>query len=882
MFAINRMNNITPKNMETPLNIGELVFYEPFNLTKLQYIVNNPEQYKEQISKDEAKMRRMKKQGKNYNAYAVFQKIINNAIKPPQFEGTEYAFIKVTYRKGTKSNGLGRWHAVNGIGLQPLCACVRHTICEGIWLDVDQVNSHPSILQTLMKKHGFESELLDECINNRDSFLLKVDKDRDEAKTQIIATINGCKYNNPVLNDLCTQIYPCIKHIIKLPEYQEDYDYVKKTYPDDKNIMGKTISRILQKIENDLLESYINFLYDKGVIDIIEIDGVKGLQVSLIFDGFQLLLNNKITDDLLKECRAHAFHVTGYDIPLKIKAFDQKLKLPDNYAECCEDLPSLVNKYSVGVKSFVEDNQQLFEDAINSQGSHLKIAKVGKALFKDGIVYDSDTKRWYHCNINNIWKERSDNNILKGLIQEVLPLYFKQQAIIYMQKSYEYSTNPETKGLGEVYKEKSSIASNIVKLLENNSFAKNVCETAVTQFSKDKFYESKLDSNTHLFAFSDKVVDLKKTKADIRYIRPDDYIMTHTGYKYPEYVDCDMKLKKQLNEDYQSEQFIQSFIRKLFPNGLTDENENMYPDDEMYDYILDTICTSMNGCSSEQYFDIFAGKGSNAKSTLNNLIDASFGNYAVRISPETFTKPKKGMNDASELYKAKGKRRVTTNEPNSEGDDKIRSATMKPLAEGGKQKVNVRCLYSNAFEINVSFKITLTCNDEPDVDSTDGGLTRRLRVVKFRVKFVDEPGDNNILQAKRDPDFINTITEDTMRDTFIMMMINRWFERVSKLKTIPVPKQVIDDSKKYIKNANPVRGFITEFYDITNNTNDIVLSSVLFNKFKSNNGDTKMNTRDFKKEVLHIEGVDDKHTMKGTVFTGLKMKPLLEPDSNDE
>lgn len=879
MFANSRMNNITPKNMEMPLNIGELTFYEPFNLTKLQYIVNNPEQYKDQIKKEEAKMRRRKMQGKNYNAYAVFQKNINNAIKPPKFEGTEYAFIKVTYRKGTKSNGQGRWHANNGIGLQPLCACVRHTICDGKWLDVDQVNSHPSILQTLMKKHGFESELLDECVNNRDVFLLKVDKDRDEAKTQIIASINGCKYNNPVLNDFCTQIHPCIKHIIELPEYQEDYEYVKKTYPDDKNIMGKTISRILQNIENDLLESYINFLYDKGVIDVIEIDGIKGLQVSLIFDGFQLLLNDKVTDDLLKECRSHAFNVTGYDIPLKIKAFDQKLKLPDNYAECCEDLPSLVNKFSVGIESFVENNHQLFEDAINSEGSHLKVAKVGKKLFKDILVFDSDTRNWYYCNINNIWKERKDNDIVKGLFQEVLPLYFKTIRCKMLAKSYDYDKNPETKALGTVYMEKSNVASKIAQQLENNSFVKNVCETAVSQFTKEKFYESKLDSNTHLFAFSDKVVDLKKTKADIRYIRPDDYIMTNTGYKYPEYMDNEMEICKQKNEIHPKEQFIDQFLKTLFPNGLKDENGNIYPDDEMVHYILDTICVSLYGCSAEQYFDIFSGKGSNAKTTLNNAVDASFGNYAVRISPETFTKPKKGMNDASELYKAKGKRRVTTNEPNSEGgDDKIRSATMKPLAEGGNQTINVRRLYSDAFEIKVGFKITLTCNDEPDIDSTDGGISRRLRVVKFRVKFVDEPVENNKLQAKRDPDFINNITDDTTRDCLIMKLINRWFERVSKFKTIPVPKQVIDDSKKYIKEANPVRGFINEFYDITNNTNHTVQSSVLFNDFKFKNGDVKMLARDFKKEVLHVEGVDTKHTNKGTVYTGLKMKP----DSDDE
>ena len=48
------------------------LFYEKINLTKLKYIVNNPSKYEDIIKEQERDMRRYT----NYNAFAVFQKII--------------------------------------------------------------------------------------------------------------------------------------------------------------------------------------------------------------------------------------------------------------------------------------------------------------------------------------------------------------------------------------------------------------------------------------------------------------------------------------------------------------------------------------------------------------------------------------------------------------------------------------------------------------------------------------------------------------------------------------------------------------------------------------------------------------------------------------
>ena len=69
-------------------------------------------------------------------------------------------------------------------------------------------------------------------------------------------------------------------------------------------IHGKIISRILQIIENYLLESYLDFFSNKNLIP--EIRGI-ALMISHMFDGFQVLTNNSIDPEILVECRKDAY-----------------------------------------------------------------------------------------------------------------------------------------------------------------------------------------------------------------------------------------------------------------------------------------------------------------------------------------------------------------------------------------------------------------------------------------------------------------------------------------------------------------------------------------------------------------------------------------------
>jgi len=314
-------------------NIGDTSFYEKINLVKLKYIYNNKNLYKDIIEAEEKAMRRKNRNNPDTKStvWTNIKKIIKNTIPIPN---SEYGFIPVKYKKGIKSNNIGRWYSDNSIGLAPLCTCVRHTICDNIWIDIDQVNSHPTIMKSFMSFTKHHSPLLNQCFENREEFLKIIMEEeecsRDDAKTCVISVINGGKYKSKTLKQLTDELKPCINQIIEDDKYRDIYNYCRKEYVTNlSNLSGKVISRILQIIENDLLECYIEYCYDNGLIP--EYKNHK--QVSLIFDGFQLPKNDKIDEQFLDDMRKYAFEKTGYDIPLKIKPFDNKLTIPDDYNE---------------------------------------------------------------------------------------------------------------------------------------------------------------------------------------------------------------------------------------------------------------------------------------------------------------------------------------------------------------------------------------------------------------------------------------------------------------------------------------------------------------------------------------------------------------------
>lgn len=857
-------------------------FKEIINLSKLKHIINNQSKYKPQIDKEDKEMRRSNRHNRS-NTWSNLKKLLASVKVPPELEGTEYGVINVLYKKGEKSNDEGRWYSANGIGLQPLVSCIRHTICEGIWIDIDQVNSHPTILKKLFDKFELKSPMLDECVNDREVFLAKIGNDRSKSKTQVISVINGGDFGkNPVLKKFNDELVKNIDIIIRKPEYQKTFDYITKEYPDDKNIRGKVISRILQVIENNLLEAYLDWS------NMNDLSGDNN--VALIFDGFQLLSKFNITDDLLNECRKYAFEETGYDIELKIKPFDNGFVLPDDYANF-EILEELRQRFISKLDYTDEDFCLKIRHIEMYEATHLKIVELSALIFKDWFYYDEDANKWFYCNMNNVWCDTKDAGTLRYLIQKVVGTIFEkslretfdkidelndEEAKLEKPKKAEErsdaeaETDAEAEAAQNKYKSKvedikakinnrkKELAniSKIVKDLQSSTYMSGVMNSISTIYNKKGFYEECLDSKGHLFAFKNKVYDFNKN--EMRPIRPDDYIITTTGYDYPEtFNEADIA-------------FLKHFM------------ETILPDEEMRNYVLDTTCSMLNGMKKEQYFIIFTGSGANGKTTYMKLISSILGKYSCSVCPETFTKPKKGANDTGELYKAKGTRCVNANEPN-EGD-KLQTPILKPLAEADGT-IKARGLYQNAIEFPIQFQIFICCNNKPELSSVDGGIARRLRIVDWKRRFLEptnpiyDPDNSDHILC--DVDMIGKMSSKNVKDAFIRMLIDRWENRISKMNKIPVPVEVVEASNSFVEDSNPVLGFVRANYKITKDyPKEGVQTSKLYDAFLLYAGrNCGISNKRFKDDMMGIAGVGWKKGMRFAIYTGLE---AYEDEEDDE
>ena len=81
------------------------------------------------------------------------------------------------------------------------------------------------------------------------------------------------------------------------------------------------------------------------------------------------------------------------------------------------------------------------------------------------------------------------------------------------------------------------------------------------------------------------------------------------------------------------------------------------------------------------------------------------------------------------------------------GDDEvINVGIFKELT--GNDSFMVRGLFQDPIEIKPQLKHWIATNDLPKITSDDGGTWRRIRVIQFPMKYVENPDPNNEFEAK--------------------------------------------------------------------------------------------------------------------------------------
>jgi phage/plasmid-associated DNA primase len=255
--------------------------------------------------------------------------------------------------------------------------------------------------------------------------------------------------------------------------------------------------------------------------------------------------------------------------------------------------------------------------------------------------------------------------------------------------------------------------------------------------------------------------------------------------------------------------------------GLTEEVMealgNMHQPNELR-YMINTLATSIVGDRPNDVFHIWCGTGANGEGLTKNLVATSFGEYYYEPSTGLFaTRSVSGSVLSSELAKLKGRRVVIASE--AEPGNKLRSGLLKQCS--GHDPIQARDLYKPADEFRCVANIIVYFNEIPGVDDSSRGIERRLRLLRFKNKFMETPTMefhrpiDTTMQAK--------FCSKMHGAAFLAYLIRTFNEHGFAFET---PTSVISDAKSYVGDNNILGEFMKTYFKVASEGNFFSLKEV--------------------------------------------------------
>lgn len=503
------------------------------------------------------------------------------------------------------------------------------------------------------------------------------------------------------------------------------------------------------------------------------------------------------------------------------------------------------NRYSKPLAKNMEKSKIIFDELYNGNVNDKFIADLIHCLYPDKFIYDSKNRSWFILNKYNIY-EHDDKNLfsLRELINTHIICIADQESI----RRINNCKKSDNDKINMIKKNHHRLA----QFLCTETKKDGIIRAFATLCRKKNIFQ-KLDSiNPYIYAFKNGVYDLKNKI--FRLPTPDEYVCCTCNYKYEpakqKYIDI---LDKLFNEI-----FIDPVERK---------------------YVMMILSTALLGTNIFEIFLFFIGTGSNGKGIVTQLLDAVLGNYFGTLDIDFFNSKDfvKSGSANSALASCKNSRWVNVSEVGA--DVKLKDNRLKQLS--GRDKIQARNLYGNAFVYTAKFKLCFQTNEKPIIDGADEAIRRRLRYITFRTKFTDNPTLEN--ERKIDRDLKDRIMiNDRYKHAFFAILLKYYYILTDVENMNPVvPQSFQADVDNYLVENDPVSSFIKDCLRKTDNHSDIIQSSDLFNEFKSYCNDRFIKISAFK-TILEKNGLVSVRERKGSIYHNLVFSSRPSENINNE
>jgi P4 family phage/plasmid primase-like protien len=531
----------------------------------------------------------------------------------------------------------------------------------------------------------------------------------------------------------------------------------------------------LELIDNAIIEckNYITENFDNEIKDVS-------------FDRTAMIFRGNVADrslaKILKgkcpECNVeHQISDTGYCLKCtkcttifpknQIIPVDQKYKVLNDFWSYYQigTINNIINIYNNGEEYFSCDvhlDPSIIKDKnilkiVNECLDGHKITKMAELMHNIHKDYIFTGNEWFMFN-GHKWTVDNKSIMFKRDILELTTTFNK------IKKFYE-TKNVDDKAMTII----KNIKSLIIKI--NKPQLKDEILKDAQLFYMDSTFYSKLNSKNHLVPFSNGVYDLLENI--FRKTKKEDYVNLTVGFQYNEAAD---------NSE------VQEFIDKILPNK------------NIQDYVLKKLSDCLNGDIPNTNFLMFIGDGANGKSQLLNLMKVTMGELGEKVEVTLLTRKRNNANEANtEKIKLMNKRFAFLSEPDD--GEKINIGLLKELT--GSEEIVARGLYQDSVSFVMGAKLFLACNELPEIKGEDTALWRRIRVVDFPSRFVDEPKESN--EFKIDRTLPSRMREDvTWRQTFMKILLEYYN------KDIREPREVQVKTNEYRQENNDFSNWLEE------------------------------------------------------------------------
>ena len=298
-----------------------LSFCEIFDATKLQYIIDNYDEIKDDIRTSSTD----RLNNINIDPLVLVKKYLYKS-KPTKIPNINT--INVSYKQ---NKNIGRHFAVGSLSLQNIPREIRHTIASDLYLDIDIKNAHPEFICQYAEKHNLSNKYIKKYINNRseifEHFSKKYDTTEDKIKNGFLCILNGAKTFLGMKDDeMPTIVQKYKRDVLGIQNFifNNELEYKKlgivnakkkqlMNKYDTSNELGSTMNIMLCDIENNILMEMVNYLNNKNLVK---------NKITLVFDGLMIPkenLKNLDIIELLVELEKHIYNEFEYKIKLVVK-----------------------------------------------------------------------------------------------------------------------------------------------------------------------------------------------------------------------------------------------------------------------------------------------------------------------------------------------------------------------------------------------------------------------------------------------------------------------------------------------------------------------------------------------------------------------------------